>query len=159
MKKFHLLLLLLFFSTNSYTQILKGQVCIYTKGVYAMDNAEDWERVALNGGIQFTRKGLLNFKESGITFIVGFTDNEDEVYKNLSFQHESIKKSNIFSAMIYTLFLMKEGENASISVQYFPKKYFESNRGIFIISDLENRIMYFFLSDIEEEELVNNLYK
>jgi hypothetical protein len=156
MQKLYYLIITILFINVSNAQIFNGTVSTYDKGPYNMGENENWNRIAINGGLDFNRKAYVSFKDKSITFVIGSNSNEKEVYIHSELHLGGSKKYTVFSDIPYYTFALKESD---YQIHFFNSKNFNSGKSLFVVTIYSSRIMYFFECDENIDDLVNNLYK
>lgn len=147
--------------TELKSQIVKGSVSHYPKGPFQMTHEESLARIELNGGFNYTLKGFLNFEKDNINFAVGATDKSEEVYMKLNFEEKKRRMSSVIEDYKYSYshFTLLDNRNIKIYLDYYPGKMFGTDKGVFVISSIEDKYMYFMKPNIGEEEVLKILEK
>ena len=142
-------------------QIIKGNVSHYPKGPFQMTHEESLARIELNGGFNYTLKGFINFEKDNINFAVGSTEKTEEVYMRLNFEEKKRKMSSVIEDYKYSYnhFTLLDSRNIKIYIDYYPGKMFGSDKGVFVISSIEDKYMYFLKPNISEEEVLKIIEK
>jgi len=150
---------LLFVVANA--QIVKGSVSHYPKGPFQMTHEESLARIELNGGFNYTLKGFINFEKDNINFAVGATDKSEEVYMKLNFEEKKRRMNSVIEDYKYSYnhFTLLDSRNIKIYLDYYPGKMFGTDKGVFVISSIEDKYMYFMKPNIEEAEVLKILEK
>ena len=142
-------------------QIVKGNVSHYPKGPFQMTHEESLARIELNGGFNYTLKGFINFEKDNINFAVGATEKTEELYMRLNFEEKKRKMSSVIEDYKYSYnhFTLLDSRNIKIYIDYYPGKMFGSDKGVFVISSIEYKYMYFLKPNISEEEVLKIIEK
>lgn len=151
-----LILFGIIFSLFAEAQIIKGNVSFYPKGPFQVTHQESLARIEINGGFNFKLKGFINFEKDNINFAVGSTDKSDEVYMQLKFANKSRKMNTVIEDYKYMFyqFSMIDSRDVKINVGYYPAKLFGTEKGVFVLSSIQNKYMYFLSPNISEEEVI-----
>jgi hypothetical protein len=150
-----LLFFILFFQfQTAAAQLVKGAVSYYPKGPYQVTHEESLARIEINGGFDYKLKGFLNFEKENINFAVG-GEGKEEVYMRLNFESKSRKLNTVIEdyKYMYYHFTMLDSRGIKIYVDYYPGKVFGTPSGIFVVSSIEDKYMYFMKANIEEAEI------
>lgn len=138
--------------------IIEGTVGIYNKGIYNLDEEEGWKRIEINGGIQNTRRGYLKFQYDGITFAVGSTNREKEIYMELKFQDINMARITVFAEIFHELYLMRDINGNQVPIKYFyDNNLFLDHKERFVISDYEKGSMYILVCDTDVFNVIKDL--
>ena len=144
----------------AHSQIIEGDIAIYTKGCYSMNDPEGWARVEANGGLSFNRKGFINFKDDEVILIVGSDDLHQELYHTLDFRYPTMKKSNVIGRYgVYTDFFLMDRDSNQVSLDFLPQYKSKLNDGIFVSSFLGKGYMIFLSPNKKTKHIVDELYK
>jgi len=152
-------LFLCFFLISLYSaqaQIVKGTVSYYPRGPYQMTLEESWARVDVNGGLQYNRQGFLNFNKDNITFVVGNSNEKEEIYMRAGFENPARRMSSVIEEYkyMYYHFTMLDSKGNQLFIDYYPAKMFGTTQGIFVVSSIEDKYMYFLKTSVDEKELI-----
>ena len=161
MNYFHILFCYLLMIGQANCQILKGNVSHYPKGPFQMTHEESLARIELNGGFNYTLKGFINFEKDNINFAVGATEKSEEVYMRLNFEEKKRRMHSVIEDYKYSYnhFTLLDSRNVKIYLDYYPGKMFGTEKGVFVISSIEDKYMYFLKPNIEEAEVLKILEK
>lgn len=159
MRKIFFILVLLLSAYQSNAQILKGSVSYYPKGPFQMTHEESLARIEINGGFNYTLKGFLNFEKENINFAVGATDKSEEVYMRLNFENKNKRLNTVIEdyKYMYYHFTMLDSRKIKIYIDYYPGKLFGTSNGVFVVSSIEDKYMYFMKATMEEPEIIKML--
>lgn len=160
MKNIFFVLVLLFSINTLKAQIYEGKVAEYDDR-YDMSEIESYKRIDANGGLAYTRKGFISFKDDGIIFVIGKSNDSNEVYMNLDFQSESYKNLSILSSELFGIiptFIMQNEEKKQVVIEYFTLlRFLDLGGGQFIISIGQK--MYIMHLDEDVIDIISGLYK
>lgn len=158
MKKYFPLLITFLLINSLNAQIIEGNVAIYNKGSYSMGDKESWKRVEINGGLDFNRKGYINFEDESITFVVGGNSTDEEVYikSDLVVGGMATTKYTVLAEIPYITFMTKKED---LEITYFDSTNFKSNQSVFVITEFKSGTMYFLECNKDVEEIVTKLYQ
>lgn len=154
-----ILSLLLVAAANA--QIVKGNVSHYPKGPFQMTHEESLARIELNGGFNYNLKGFLNFEKDNINFAVGAAEKSEEVYMKLNFEEKKRRMHSVIEDYKYSYnhFTLLDSRNVKIYLDYYPGKMFGTDKGVFVISSIEDKYMYFLKPNIDEAEVLKIIEK
>lgn len=157
MKKYFPLLITFLLINSLNAQIIEGNVAIYNKGSYSMGDNESWKRVEINGGLDFNRKGYINFEDESITFVVGGNSTDEEVYikSDLVVGGMATTKYTVLAEIPYITFMTKKED---LEITYFDSTNFKSNQSVFVITEFKSGTMYFLKCNKDVDEIVKKLY-
>jgi hypothetical protein len=149
----------LLISVFTEAQIIKGSVSFYPKGPFQMTHEESLARIEINGGFNYTLKGFLNFEKENINFAVGATDKSEEVYMRLNFENKNKRLNTVIEdyKYMYYHFTMLDSRKIKIYIDYYPGKLFGTSNGVFVVSSIEDKYMYFMKATMEEPEIIKML--
>ena len=157
MKKYYPLLITFFLINSLNAQIIEGNVAVYNKEPYSMDNQESWKRIEIKGGLDFNRKAYINFEDESITFVVVRNSTDEEVYikSDLVVGGMTTTKYTVLVEIPYITFMTKK---EGLEITYFVSTNFKSNQSVFVITDFKSRTMYFLGCNKDVDEIVKKLY-
>lgn len=147
---------------NLYAQLIEGEVAIFNKGIYSMQDNEDWARVNVNGGLYFNRRGYINFKENEIIFVIGSTESREELYNSYKFKYDHERKYFIMSTQdipISDNFSLLDSNNSDVLLTYLSGNNFKSKKGVFVFSIYGKNTMYFLAPYNDETIIMNSIYQ
>lgn len=162
MKTAKILLIMILLISNSYAQIIEGEVAIFKKGIYSMLDAEDWTRVDVNGGLFFNRRGYINFKKNEIVFVIGSTKSREEIYNIYKFKYDPERKYSAIGTddiSISDNFSLLDSNNSDVLLRYLSGNNFKSKKGVFIFLLYGKNTMYFLAPYNDEAIIMKSIYQ